>query len=71
MVAEILRRSLAEHERAKLLRRTDKEQARSVLTAARDLRLQALGEDPDRKDPAWAAGVPHDEMMRFYAEQLD
>jgi hypothetical protein len=72
-VADLLAESLIAHERAKQLRRnpSTRAEAKIVLALARDLRLEALAEDPERTNPAWAAErVPHADMMQFYVSQL-
>lgn len=43
------------------------------LTEANRLRLLAQAEDPQHRDPAWAAQpltFPHDALLHYYAEQL-
>ena len=78
MVSDLLSRSLAEHERAKGLRRAkDYAGEKVALALARNHRLSALSEDPGQSDPSWAAekvggrkNAPHDELMSFYAERL-
>lgn len=77
-VGTLLRNSLAKHRQAHQLRQRDKVQALEVLRQARDLRVQAIGLDPGRIDPAWtdeqkatpAQTNTHDELMRFYTEML-
>jgi len=69
MVADLLQQSLQAHERARILRQkpATREEAKVVLAEARSLRLQALSEDPNMSDPAWASErVPHATMMTFY-----
>jgi hypothetical protein len=67
------------HQRAKHFRVVkDKERERAALIEARDLRLEALAQDPKRTDPAWdeeQAKTPmgrdtHDELMVFYESML-
>jgi len=85
IVSNLLRESMAAHDKAKALRNSGRgrnpeirAQALAELIKARDLRLQALAEDPDRTDPAWTdeqkrtpTGVDtHEELMCFYQQQL-
>lgn len=79
MVGDLLRQSMSAHDRAKdQRRRGNRDQARESLLQARALRLQALAEDPERTDIAWAAEQArtplgrdtHDELLKFYREQL-
>jgi hypothetical protein len=79
MVSDLLARSLAAHKRAQQLRhKGDSAAATVALTEARDLRMQAIAEDPEHTDPAWTdeqgAASPgtdtHAAMMQFYATKL-
>lgn len=72
MIEELLKQSMAEHVRAIGLRRSGKrEEGKEALRHARDLRLQALSQDPEMADEAWKhEAVSHQDMMTFYALQL-
>ena len=83
-VAVLLGASMAAHDRAKALRNSKardpetRAKALAELIKARDLRVQALAEDPKRTDPAWddeqkrtPNGLDtHDQLMTFYQQQL-
>jgi hypothetical protein len=84
MVSDLLRESMAAHDRAKALRnsfsRTPETRAKAFaeLVKARDLREQALAADPKRTDPAWddeqkrtpTGHDTHEALMTFYQQQL-
>ena len=70
-VADLLQASQEAHRAALMLRQRRDPEYIPRLIQAQTLRLQALTEDPERTDPAWAMErASHDALMAFYEKHL-